>query len=95
MWFVPLSTVLDAYGQHSLKAYAFAASAVAAFISPLLFGTIADRHLGLLTVLRWASVGAGLATAVAVYGMEQGWKGWLVLGSIQLLALFATPTWIE
>src|SRR5262245_66140340 len=35
MWFVPLSTVLDAHGLHGIKPYAFAASALAAFVTPL------------------------------------------------------------
>ena len=43
-WFVPLSTVLDAHGLQTIKPYAFAASALAAFVSPLIFGAIADRH---------------------------------------------------
>ena len=44
MWFVPLSTLLDAYGFHALRPYAFATSALTAFISPLIFGAMADRH---------------------------------------------------
>ena len=44
MWFVPLSAVLDANGMSAFKSYAFAASALAAFVSPLIFGAMADRH---------------------------------------------------
>ncbi len=50
-WFVPLSTVLDAHGLQSIKPLAFATSATAAFVSPLLFATMADRHLGAVRVL--------------------------------------------
>ena len=35
MWIVPLSNVLDTYGLHAIRPYAFAATAIAAFISPL------------------------------------------------------------
>src|SRR5262249_6530985 len=52
MWFVPLSTVLDGHGLHAIKPYAFAASAVAAFVSPLFFGAMADRHASPVVVLR-------------------------------------------
>ena len=62
MWFVPLSTVLDAHGLHHIRPYAFAASALAAFISPLIFGAMADRHASPVKVLR----GLALATAVAM-----------------------------
>ena len=41
MWFVPLSAVLDAHGLRSIKPFAFATSALAAIISPLIFGAIA------------------------------------------------------
>ena len=44
MWFVPLSTVLEAHGLATIRPYAFATSAVAAFVSPLFFGAVADRH---------------------------------------------------
>ena len=44
IWFVPLGPILDAHGLHDIKPYAFASVAVAAFISPLVFGAMADRH---------------------------------------------------
>lgn len=93
MWFVPLSTVLDAHGYHAIKPYAFATSALAAFISPLLFGAMADRHLGPVRVLRWLAVATGLAMALACLGIRSGWNSWLVLALIQVHSLFSTPTW--
>jgi MFS family permease len=59
MWFVPLSTVLDAHGLHAIKPYAFATSALAAFVSPLIFGAVADRHASPVTVLRGLALGHG------------------------------------
>ena len=44
MWFVPLSTVLERHGFAHIRPYAFAVSGVAAFVSPVLFGAVADRH---------------------------------------------------
>ena len=58
-WFVPLSTVLDAHDYHDLKPYAFATSALASFISPLVFGAMADRHAAPVVVLRWLAIGRG------------------------------------
>ena len=52
IWFVPLGTILDAHGMHAIKPYAFAANAIAAFISPLMFGAMADRHVPPAKVLR-------------------------------------------
>ncbi len=93
MWFVPLSTVLDAHGLHAIKPYAFATSALAAFVSPLVFGAMADRHVSPVTLLRWLSVATAAAMALAATGIQLGWNPWLVLGIIQIHAVFSTPTW--
>ena len=93
MWFVPLSTVLDAHGLSSIKPYAFATSAVAAFISPLLFGAMADRHLGPVRVLRGLALATALSMALAATAIQLGWNAGLVLALIQVHALFSTPTW--
>jgi nucleoside transporter len=93
MWFVPLSTVLDAHGLHGIKSYAFATSALAAFVSPLLFGAMADRHLGPVRVMRWLALAIATAMVLATTAIKLGWNPWLVLGLIQVHSLFSTPTW--
>ncbi len=91
IWFVPLGPILDAHGLHDIKPFAFAASGVAAFISPLMFGAMADRHVPPAKVLR------GLAgiTAVAMFiistAIQQHWNGWLILLLIQLFYFFYSP----
>lgn len=93
MWFVPLGPVLDANGLHAIKAYAFATGAIAAFISPLIFGAMADRHASPVKVLRWLALATALAMVLASTAIKQGWNPWLVLGLIQVHALCASPTW--
>jgi MFS family permease len=93
MWFVPLTTVLDAHGLHEIRPYAFATSGLAAFISPLLFGAMADRHLGPVRVLRWIALGTAASMVLATTGIKSHWNPWLVLGLIQLLSLFIAPAW--
>ena len=93
MWFVPLSTVLDAHGLHSIKPFAFAASALAAFVSPLVFGAMADRHASPVRVLRGLSMATAAAMAFAAAGIQRGWNPWIVLGLIQCHAIVSTPTW--
>lgn len=92
-WFVPLSPVLEAHGYGGLRSYAFATSAVAALVTPLLFGAIADRHASPVLVLRWAALGSALTSAVATWAISAHWPAAAVLGLIQTQALFATPTW--
>ena len=93
MWFVPLSSVLDAHGLHAIKSYAFATSALAAFISPLIFGAMADRHASPVKVLRWLALATAGAMALATTAIQLRWNPWLVLTLIQLHALCSSPTW--
>ena len=91
MWFVPLSTVLDAHGLRAIKPYAFAASALAAFISPLFFGAMADRHAAPVKVLRGLALATATTMTLASTAIKLGWNPWLVLAVIQLHALCASP----
>ncbi len=93
MWFVPLSTVLDANGLHTIKPFAYAASAIAAFISPLIFGAMADRHASPVKVLRGLSLATAATMTLASTAIQLRWHPWLVLVLIQLYALCASPTW--
>ena len=93
MWFVPLSTVLDAHGLHAIKPFAFATSALAAFISPLIFGAMADRQASPVKVLRGLALATAVALALASTAIQLNWNPWVVLALIQLHALCSSPTW--
>jgi MFS family permease len=93
MWFVPLSAVLDANGLDHIKPYAFAVTALATFVSPLIFGAMADRHASPVKVLRGLALATSATMALASTGIGLGWNSWLVLGLIQLQALCSAPTW--
>jgi len=93
MWFVPLSSVLAAHGLAHIQPYAFATSGVAAFVSPLLFGAMADRHASPVKVLRGLALATALSLIVACTAIRFGANAWLVLALIQLYAFCASPTW--
>lgn len=93
MWFVPLGAVLDAHGLQSIKPLAFATSGVSAFISPLVFGALADRHVAPVRLLRWLAFATGVAMWMAATAIERGWSKGAILALIQLHALCSTPTW--
>ena len=93
MWFVPLSNVLDAHGLQSIRPLAFAASALASFISPLIFGAMADHHASPVKVLRGLSLATAVAMAIAATAIKLKLNPWLVLALIQLHALCSSPTW--
>ncbi len=91
IWMVPLSMVFAAHGLRGLAPYAFAASAFATFISPLIFGAMADRHASPVKVLRGLSVAAAAAMALFAWSVKQGWPPALVLAMVQIYALCAAP----
>lgn len=92
IWFIPLSLMLDAHGLHTIKPYAFAVSAVAAFVSPLIFGAMADRHASPVKVLRGLTFATAAAMTLVTFAIQQGWSAGVVLLLIQLLALCSAPT---
>jgi MFS family permease len=92
IWMVPLSMVFAAHGLRGLAPYAFAASALATFISPLIFGAMADRHASPVKVLRGLSVATAAAMTLFAWSVKQGWPPGLVLAAVQIYALCAAPT---
>lgn len=93
MWFVPLTSILDAAGLQLIKPFAFATSGIAAFISPLFFGAMADRHVAPVIVMRWLAVATAAAMTLAAFAIQHGANPWLVLGAIQLHQLFSSAAW--
>jgi len=91
IWLVPLSAILDAHGLRSIKVWAFASSAVAAFISPLLFGGMADRSPSPVKVLRGLSLAAAILAAMVGAAIQNYWNPWLTLSLIQATALCMAP----
>jgi nucleoside transporter len=91
IWFVPLGTILDAHGMNTIKPYAFAANALAAFVSPLMFGAMADRHVPPAKVLRWLAFATAVTTTAIATAIKDGWNPWLVLALIQIFSLSYAP----
>ena len=92
VWVVPLTLVLNAHGYAAIQPMAFATGAIAAFVSPLFFGAMADRHIAPTRVLGWLSLGAAAALALASWAIQSGWNQWGVLALIQLYNLCSAPT---
>jgi len=91
VWFVPLGNVLDAHGLHAIKPFAFATGALAAFVSPLMFGAMADRHVSPARVLRWLALATAAMMSLVSTAIKFHCNGWLVLALIQLLSLASAP----
>jgi MFS family permease len=91
MWLVPLTTVLEAHGLGFLRPFAYGASGIAAFVSPLIFGAMADRHVSPVKVLRALAVGTAVLVMASGWAMRAGANAWVVLALIQVSALCSSP----
>src|ERR1700760_3660770 len=91
VWFVPIGSILDANNLHPIKPYAFAAYSVATFISPLMFGAMADRHVPPARVLRWLAFTPSVSMAAIASAIRYHAHAWVVLGLIQLFYVSYAP----
>nr|WP_281382956.1 MFS transporter [Prosthecobacter dejongeii] len=93
MWNVPLANIYTAYGRGHLVPWVLATTALAAFISPLFVGALADQKLSPTLLLRWLALATGAALALTCTSLSLGWSDSLVLLCAQVQALVATPVW--
>jgi nucleoside transporter len=91
IWFVPLGPILDAHGLQAIKPFAFATNAIASFVSPLMFGAMADRHVPPARVLRWLATTTAITLAVIGTAINHAWNPWLILLLIQFFSLTYAP----
>jgi len=91
MWNVPFGNVLRVHGLESIIGYAYACSGVAAFISPLAVGALADQAIPPARLVRWLSVLAATFLTLAFLAIERGWGAWAVLAFIQAQSICALP----
>jgi len=93
MWMVAFSNVLSAHGLERIIPYAFSCSAIAAFISPLIAGSLADQHFSAERLLRWFACAAAVSLALTFVAIGKGWGAAWVLIFLQIQALCSSPTW--
>jgi nucleoside transporter len=92
LWGVNFSNVLKAYGFERIVPFAFACSSIAALISPLAVGALADQRMAPERVLRWLGTGSAIFLVLLYYGIGQRWHvGWILVLA-QVHALWSVPT---
>lgn len=70
---VPLATVLRAHGLESLAPWAFTLGGIAAFISPLMAGALADRQWPPERLLAALCISSATCLTMAFLGVARGW----------------------
>jgi MFS family permease len=91
MWSVSFGNVLRAHGFEEIIGAAYACSGLAAFISPLAVGALADQRVSPVRLVRWLAVAASAALTLSFIAIERHWSPWAVLGCAQLQAICAAP----
>ncbi len=94
LWSVTFSKVLKAYGYEDIIPYVGNTSvtaSLAAIVSPLIVGALADQRYSSERVLRWLCLGSGCFMALMFHAIQHHWHWALVVGLAQILALWAMP----
>lgn len=93
MWAVPLANVFTAHGRGHLVPWALATTSVAAFISPLFVGALADQRHSPTILLRWLTGATSASLLLSCGSLAWGWSDAAVLACVQLQSLFSVPVW--
>lgn len=93
MWAVPLSTVFKAHGREHLVPWVLATTSIAAFISPLFTGALADQRMAPVRLLRWLAILTSITLALTCTALHLHLSDAAVLIAAQVQALVATPVW--
>lgn len=91
MWTVSFGNVLRAHGFEHIIGAAYACSGVAAFISPLAVGALADQRVSPVKLVRWLALATAAALTLAFMAIERRWSPWAVLACVQMQGICAAP----
>lgn len=91
LWNISFSGVLRAHGLEAYIPYAFACSGVAAFISPLYIGALADHSVSPVRLLAWLNFASGALIALCFSSIDLHWGGGMMLGFMMAYSLCASP----
>ncbi len=91
LWYVPFSSVLRAHGLDWLTPYAFASTALAAIVSPMIGGALADEHLPPERILGALFLSVATMLVAVFVSIERGWGGGWVLGLLLVQQLLLAP----
>jgi MFS family permease len=93
LWFVPFSNILNARDLGWMVPWAFASSALAALFSPMITGTLADKHLPPTLLLRFLALAIAGCLCLTFIAIDHRWPPGCILACIQLQHLCAAPAW--
>ena len=78
LWILPFGNILSSRGLGSLVPVIFALPPLATLFAPLLAGTLADRKIPALQLLRYLLGGSSVVMALAAVAIEHAQPGWII-----------------
>jgi len=93
MWFIPLGNVMKAYDLMHLLPWVLASGSVSAFISPLFIGSLADRQVAPVVIMRWLSLGTAVGLCLFNLAVGNQMGSWAILAAAMVLSLIFAPMW--
>jgi len=90
-WNVNFGAVLRAHGFEDIIGYAYGCSAIAAMISPLFVGALADQAVPPVRLVRWLSVLTAAALTLNYYAIEHHWSKAAILALSLVHAICVAP----
>jgi MFS family permease len=90
-YLVPFPNVLKAHGLGDIVAYAVGTGSVAAFISPMIAGALADRSVAPERLLAGLTFCSGLLLILVHYSIQESWGPRVFLGLMLAYAICNAP----
>lgn len=88
-----LPNTLKAQGAEWVLPLAFATSPLAALISPLIFGSMADYRFSAQKLMGILTLTGGIFLGLAFYALYAGWGAWAYLAFQSINAFISAPMW--
>lgn len=92
-WFPTLTNILNARGLGAWVPAAFLAGPVAALLSPVIGGALADNRFSAEKLLGVISIGGAWLIGMAFYSLDAGWSPWWFLIFLVVNAVISAPMW--
>ena len=89
----PLGRILETYGYGNALPWLFATFSIAAMISPVFVGVLADRGLSANWLLAGLAAVYGLMLQVIAFAVQSHWPPLVLVGIFMVQALFSAPIW--
>jgi len=92
-WYPTLTNILNARGLGAWVPAAFLAGPVAALLSPVIGGALADNRFSAEKLLGCISIGGAWLIGMAFYSLDAGWSPWWFLFFLVTNAVISAPMW--